>query len=148
MNMEHHYAASPAETVALGESFGRRLTGGEVLLLDGDLGAGKTAFVSGVAKALGVVSRVTSPTFTIVNRYTTGRVPLTHFDLYRIADPEELFELGWEEYLAEGGVVAVEWFRNAGEELPENHILITLRYEDVGRSITIQSVPPEGETAS
>ncbi|MBR4866418.1 MAG: tRNA (adenosine(37)-N6)-threonylcarbamoyltransferase complex ATPase subunit type 1 TsaE [Clostridia bacterium] len=145
--MEHHYAASPAETVALGEAFGRRLSGGEVLLLDGDLGAGKTAFVSGVAKALGIASRVTSPTFTIVNRYTTGRVPLTHFDLYRIADPEELFELGWEEYLSDGGVVAVEWFRNAGEELPENYILITLRYQDEGRSITIQSIPPEGETA-
>ena len=147
MDMEYHYAASPEETVALGESFGRRLTGGEVLLLDGDLGAGKTAFVSGIAKALEIPSRVTSPTFTIVNRYTSGRIPLTHFDLYRIADPEELFELGWEEYLSEGGVVAVEWFRNAGEELPRDCILITLRYEDVGRSITIQSVPPEGEHA-
>lgn len=145
MNIEHYYAATPEETIALGEAFGRRLSGGEVLLLDGDLGAGKTAFVSGIARALGIHTRVTSPTFTIVNRYVTGRLPLTHFDLYRIADPDELFELGWEEYLSEGGVVAVEWFQNAGDELPAAYIQISLRYEDTGRRITIQSIHPEGE---
>jgi tRNA threonylcarbamoyladenosine biosynthesis protein TsaE len=102
----------PAETEALGEALGKELTAGTVLAYTGDLGAGKTAFTRGLAKGLGVTDRVTSPTFTIVNEYEGGRLPLFHFDLYRLGDAEELFDIGWEDYLARGGVCAVEWSEN------------------------------------
>lgn len=128
----------PSETAAVGECLARSFTGGEVVLLYGDLGAGKTAFVGGMARALGISARVTSPTFTILNSYLSGRLPLYHFDLYRIQDPEELFELGWDDALASGGVVAVEWVERAGEEVPHDAITVTIRYRgDRERIITI-----------
>ena len=131
------HAAS--ETAAVGGELAGHFTGGEVLLLYGDLGAGKTAFVGGVAKALGVTSRVTSPTFTILNSYTTGRLPLYHFDLYRINDPEELYELGWDDALSSGGVTAIEWVERAGGEIPQNAITVTIRYKgETEREITIE----------
>ena len=130
---------APCETAAVGEKLAEGFTGGEVLLLYGDLGAGKTAFVGGVAKALGVTSRVTSPTFTILNSYTAGRLPLYHFDLYRINDPEELYELGWDDALSSGGVTAIEWVERAGEEIPREAITVTIRYKGENeREITIE----------
>ena len=108
---------SREETVALGGRLADALKTGRVVAFTGDLGAGKTAFVSGMARALGVEERVTSPTFTIVNEYEGGRLPLFHFDMYRLGDADELFHIGWEDYLARGGICAVEWSENVAEAL-------------------------------
>ncbi|MBR4099032.1 MAG: tRNA (adenosine(37)-N6)-threonylcarbamoyltransferase complex ATPase subunit type 1 TsaE [Clostridium sp.] len=116
-----------AETEALGERLGQALDPGAVLAYTGDLGAGKTAFTRGLARGLGVKDRVTSPTFTIVNEYEGGRLPLFHFDLYRLGGEDELFEIGWEDYLARGGVCAVEWSENAAGALDDPIIRIDIR---------------------
>ena len=104
---------SPGETEALGAALAKLLWPGAVVAFTGDLGAGKTAFVRGMAQGLGVAGRVTSPTFTIVNEYEGGRLPLFHFDLYRLASSDGRFEMGGEDYLRRGGVCAVEWSENA-----------------------------------
>lgn len=133
---------SPEETRALGGRLAEALQGGEVIAFAGDLGAGKTAFVSGMAAALGVEERVTSPTFTIVNEYEGGRLPLFHFDMYRLGSADELFHIGWEDYLARGGVCAVEWSENVEEAIDEDAIHVSiLRGEDENsRVITIEGV--------
>ena len=130
---------SEQETEALGRRLGERLTAPCVVAFTGDLGAGKTAFTRGLARGLGVTDRVTSPTFTIVNEYEGGRLPLFHFDLYRLHGMEELFEIGWTDYLARGGVCAVEWSENMEEELDERAILVDIRRgeQDGQRVITI-----------
>jgi len=104
---------SPAETEALGTEIAKSLSPGTVIAFTGDLGAGKTAFIRGLARGLGVTDRVTSPTFTIVNEYEGGRMPLFHFDLYRLGSEDELFDIGWEDYLRRRGVCAVEWSERA-----------------------------------
>ena len=109
---------SVEETEALGEKLGKGLESGTVVAFTGDLGAGKTAFTRGLARGLGVGDRITSPTFTIVNEYE-GRLPLFHFDMYRLASSEELFDIGWEDYLARGGVCAVEWSENVADALTD-----------------------------
>lgn len=133
---------SPEETRALGARLSNTLRGGEVIAFTGDLGAGKTAFVSGMAQALGVDERVTSPTFTIVNEYEGGRLPLFHFDMYRLGSADELFHIGWEDYLARGGVCAVEWSENVDEAIEDDAIRISItRGEDENsRVITIEGV--------
>ncbi len=133
---------SPEETRALGGRLADALQGGEVIAFTGDLGAGKTAFVSGMARALGVDERVTSPTFTIVNEYEGGRLPLFHFDMYRLGSADELFHIGWEDYLARGGVCAVEWSENVDEAIEEDAIRVSItRGEDENsRVITIEGV--------
>ena len=133
---------SPGETEALGAALAKLLWPGAVVAFTGDLGAGKTAFVRGMAQGLGVAGRVTSPTFTIVNEYEGGRLPLFHFDLYRLASSDELFEIGWEDYLRRGGVCAVEWSENAAGALERDTVLVDLRRgaEDGQRVITIQGV--------
>ena len=93
----------------------------------GDLGAGKTAFTRGLAKGLDIPDRVTSPTFTIVNEYEGGRLPLFHFDMYRLSSADELFDIGWEDYLARGGVCAVEWSENVKEALDRHTIWVEIR---------------------
>lgn len=118
---------SPEETRALGGRLANALRGGEVIAFTGDLGAGKTAFVSGMAAALGVEERVTSPTFTIVNEYEGGRLPLFHFDMYRLGSADELFHIGWEDYLARNGVCAVEWSENVEEAIEGDAIRISIR---------------------
>ena len=100
---------SPAETAAVGERLAREAAAGEVWALVGDLGAGKTHFVQGIAAGLGVPAGATSPTFTLVHEHTGGRLPLFHFDLYRLRSAEEALDLGWEEYLDAGGLAVVEW---------------------------------------
>ena len=99
---------------------------------------GKTAFTRGLAKGLGYTGRVTSPTFTIVNEYL-GATPLFHFDMYRLADEDALFDIGWEDYLARGGVCAVEWSENVASALPEDTIYVDIQRgaEDCDRIITI-----------
>ena len=131
---------SPAETEALGEALAQALTPGSVIAFTGDLGAGKTAFTRGLARGLGVTERVTSPTFTIVNEYE-GRLPLFHFDMYRLGSSDELFDIGWEDYLARGGVCAVEWSENVEEAL-EDCIRVDIRRgsHDNQRIVTIKGV--------
>ena len=119
---------SAAETEALGEALAARLKGGDVVAYRGGLGMGKTAFTRGLARGLGYAGRVTSPTFTIVNEYM-GRLPLFHFDMYRLGDSEELFDIGWEDYLDRGGVCAVEWSENVSDALPQDTIYVEIRRE-------------------
>ena len=121
---------SPAETEAAGAALAEGLEPGAVIAFTGDLGAGKTAFTRGLARGLGVEERITSPTFTIVNEYDGGRLPLFHFDMYRLASAEELFDIGWEDYLARGGVCAVEWSENIQEALEEGTIRVDIRRGD------------------
>ena len=115
------------ETEALGASLAARLRPGDVVAYLGDLGAGKTAFTRGLARGLGYTGRVTSPTFTIVNEYEGGRLPLFHFDMYRLGSSDELFDIGWEDYLARGGVCAVEWSENVADALEEDAISVEIR---------------------
>ena len=139
--MEYH-THSEGETEALGEALAKRLQPGTVIAFTGDLGAGKTAFTRGLARGLGVTERVTSPTFTIVNEYEGGRRPLFHFDMYRLASSEELFDVGWEDYLHRGGICAVEWSENIADAL-EGAVSIDIRRgpEDSDRTITIEGGP-------
>ena len=117
---------SPEETELLGQRLGETLSGGEIIAYQGGLGAGKTAFTRGLARGLGISMRVTSPTYTIVNEYTGGRLPLFHFDMYSLGSAEELFDIGWEDYLARDGVCAVEWSENVQEAMQG---AITVRME-------------------
>ncbi len=123
----------------MGAALAERLEPGAVVAFTGDLGAGKTAFVRGLARGLGIAERVTSPTFTIVNEYEGGRLPLFHFDMYRLASSDELFDIGWEDYLARGGVCAVEWSENIEDALEESCIRVDIRRgaADNQRRITI-----------
>ena len=133
---------SPAETEALGQRLAERLQPGDVIAYTGDLGAGKTAFTRGLARGLGCRGRVTSPTFTIVNEYE-GDIPLFHFDLYRLGSSDELFDIGWEDYLARGGVCAVEWSERAEDAFDGSTVRIDFRrgaQHDGWRVITITGV--------
>ena len=131
------------ETRALGQRLAERLKPGQIVAFTGDLGAGKTAFVSGMAQGLGISDRVTSPTFTIVNEYEGGRLPLFHFDLYRLNSAEELFDIGWEDYLQRGGVCAVEWSENAAQALEGEPVIRVDIQRGAGedqRVVTIEGV--------
>lgn len=114
--MKYH-THSEAETERVGEDLAHALLPGTVIAFTGDLGAGKTAFTRGLARGLGIRDRVTSPTFTIVNEYGGGRLPLFHFDMYRLGSSDELFDIGWEDYLRRGGVCAVEWSERVADAL-------------------------------
>ncbi len=128
---------NPAETEEIGFRLGNILKPNTVIAYAGDLGAGKTAFTRGLARGLGATERVTSPTYSIVNEYLSGRLPLFHFDMYRLGSSDELWDIGWEDYLQRGGVCAVEWSENVADAL-ENplHIRIEKLGEDT-RKITI-----------
>ena len=131
---------SADETQALGQRLAKRLLPGDVIAYFGDLGAGKTALTRGIAQGLGVTDLVTSPTYTIVNEYLTGRIPLFHFDMYRLCSSDELFDIGWEDYLARGGVCAVEWSENVEDAL-RDAIHITIEKDPLEpdtRRITIE----------
>ena len=117
---------SPEETRALGLSLGRQACPGQVYCLDGDLGTGKTVFTQGFAEGLGIQEPVNSPTFTIVQQYDSGRMPLYHFDVYRIADVSEMDEIGYEEYFFSDGVCLIEWGTLIEELLPDSTITITI----------------------
>ena len=126
-----------AETEAAGERFGAQLPDGAVVALYGGLGAGKTAFVRGMARGMGVAARVSSPTFTIVNEYSGAR-ELFHFDMYRLGSAEELFDIGWEDYLRRGGVCAVEWSENVSDAFEGDEIPVRIeKTGDTERVITI-----------
>ena len=131
---------SPAETEALGQRLAETHQPGDVIAYTGDLGAGKTAFTRGLARGLGITERITSPTFTIVNEYLGGRLPLFHFDMYRLGSSEELYEIGWEDYLARGGVCAVEWSEIVADALEEPCIRVDIRQGETEnqRKITVE----------
>ena len=129
---------SPSETEALGTALGKILQPGAVIAYRGDLGAGKTAFTRGLARGLGCAELVTSPTYTIVNEYLGGRMPLFHFDMYRLRSADDLWDIGWEDYLDRGGICAVEWSENVEDAL-EGALSITI--EKLGgesRRITLE----------
>ena len=129
---------SPQETEAVGEALGKILKPGTVIAYKGDLGAGKTALTRGLARGLGCKELVTSPTYTIVNEYIGGRLPLFHFDMYRLGSSEDLFDIGWEDYLERDGVCAVEWSENVEDAL-ENPLVITIeKLSDEERNIILE----------
>ena len=123
------YSNTTAQTEAIGQALAQHLRPGDVVAFFGDLGAGKTAFTRGLARGLGITDPVTSPTYTIVNEYPSGRIPLFHFDMYRLSGAEALFDLGWEDYLDRGGVCAVEWSERAEGLLPEDVIRVRIHTE-------------------
>ncbi len=128
---------SAAETKALGEALAGQLLPGDVLLLRGDLGAGKSELTRGIARGLGIQGHVPSPSFTILQVYEDGRLPLYHFDWYRIADAQELYELSVDEYLYGGGVSVIEWPDMGLEVLPETYLSITLSATgETGRALS------------
>ena len=131
------------ETEALGQRLAAALSPGAVVAYRGGLGMGKTAFTRGLARGLGYSGRVTSPTFTIVNEYEGGRLPLFHFDMYRLEDDDALFDIGWEDYLDRGGVCAVEWSEQVAVAMPADTVYVTIARRpenDCWRTITIKGV--------
>lgn len=136
------YTASAQETEQLGQRLGQQLKPGAVIAYSGDLGAGKTAFTRGLARGLGIEDPITSPTYTIVNEYP-GKIPLFHFDMYRLSSSEDLFDIGWEDYLTRGGVIAVEWSERVEDALDEVEGIIRIHIRrdpdhDDGREISIE----------
>ena len=129
---------SPAETEAVGAALAKALKPGSVIACRGDLGAGKTAFTRGLARGLGVKESVTSPTYTIVNEYLSGTMPLFHFDMYRLGSEDELFDIGWEDYLERGGVCAVEWSENVWGAMEDALIVTISRLSEDTRRIEIE----------
>ena len=135
--MQTYITHSEAETEALGESFASKIADGTVIAMYGDLGAGKTAFVRGLARGMGLSCRVSSPTFTIVNEYE-GERELIHFDMYRLESSDELFDIGWEDYLARGAVCAVEWSEKVEDAFFGDEIVVRIdKLGDNERRITI-----------
>ena len=131
------FTSREEETEACGEALAASLHPGDVVALYGDLGAGKTAFVRGLARGLGITESVSSPTFTIVNEYP-GKIPLFHFDMYRLRDEQELFDIGWEDYLDRGGICALEWSERVERAIGPEAIRVTLRrLDDTRREITV-----------
>lgn len=132
-----YISESEKDTEEIGRSFAQNLKGGEVIAMYGDLGAGKTAFVRGLAKGLGIDAKVSSPTFTIVNEYP-GEIDLIHFDMYRLSSADELFDIGWEDYLARGAVCAVEWSENVTDAFFGDEIKVIIeKTGDNSRKIEI-----------
>ena len=129
---------SELETEQLGERLAKAVSGGAVIAMYGDLGAGKTAFVRGMARGMGLTCRVSSPTFTIVNEYL-GERELIHFDMYRLSGAEELFDIGWEDYISRGAVCVVEWSENVQDAFFGDEIKVTIdKLSDTGRRISIE----------
>ena len=119
---------SEKDTENFGIELGREAVPGRVIALLGDLGTGKTTLTKSIAKGLGITDMITSPTFNIIRQYDTGRIPLYHFDVYRIADIDEMFELGYEEYFYGNGICVIEWADLIEDILPENAIIIRISY--------------------
>ena len=140
--MQRYITSSAAETEALAERLAGQLRGGEVIAFVGGMGMGKTCFTHGLAAGLGIdPGEVSSPTFALVNEYRGGRLPLFHFDMYRVESFDALYSTGFFDYLDQGGVVAVEWSENIAGALPEECIRITFeRLDETSRAITIDGV--------
>ena len=119
------------ETYKAGEKLGEIASPGQVITLSGDLGVGKTVFAKGFAKGLGIDEPITSPTFTILQEYNTGRIPLYHFDVYRVSDPEEMYEVGFDDYIYGNGVCLIEWAELIKDILPTDIIIINITKDDL-----------------
>ena len=136
--MAEFISHSQLETEEIGQKLAETLPGGSVVAMYGDLGAGKTAFVRGMAKGMGLSCRVSSPTFTIVNEYL-GERELIHFDMYRLSSADELFDIGWEDYLSRGAVCAVEWSENVQDAFFGDEVVVRIeKLNDTDRKITIE----------
>ena len=125
MIRESYESYSESDTAKIAEDIAKHIIPGDIIFLDGDLGAGKTVFTAALVKALGVSEYISSPTFTIVNEYS-GKMPVYHFDAYRIADPDEMFEIGFEEYISGEGLCIIEWSSNIEDILPEQRYEIKI----------------------
>jgi len=135
------HSASVAQTQKIGAALSKQLEPNDVLILLGDMGAGKSEFTRGLARGLGVTGYVTSPTFTIMQLHDSGRLPLYHFDWYRLESVEELYELSMDEYLQNGGVAVIEWPSRAPEAIPESYLKVSLEPAgDDERRITLTPV--------
>ena len=144
--LAEYYSSCEKDTEEIGAAFAEGLVGGSVVAMYGDLGAGKTAFVRGMARGLGLDAHVNSPTFTIVNEYP-GERELIHFDMYRLSSSDELFDIGWEDYLSRGAICAVEWSENVEDAFFGDEYNVTIeKTGDSSRKITISGGPsaPEG----
>ena len=130
---------SDRETFDIGKKIAEGVCSGAVVCLDGDLGVGKTVFAKGFAAGLGISEVISSPTFTIVNVYEEGRLPFFHFDVYRIADPEELFEIGFDDYIYGDGVSLIEWAELIEEELPEGCARVRIS-KDISRGVDYRRI--------
>ena len=137
--MKVYTSNSAAETEQIACDLAATLKSGDFIAFFGDLGAGKTAFTRGLACGLEIPERVTSPTFTIVNEYEGGRLPLFHFDMYRLGSAEELYDIGWEDYLSRGAVCAVEWSENVQDAFFGDEVVVRIeKLNDTDRKITIE----------
>lgn len=144
--MSTYITNSPEETEELGFKLAKILKGGEVVAFRGGLGMGKTCFTRGLARGLGFKGDVTSPTFALINEYIGGRLPLYHFDMYRISGWEDLYSTGFFDYIEQGGVIAAEWSENIENALPESTVTVTfVRLGDNKREITVNGACPEEE---
>lgn len=133
---------SEEQTYNIGYEIGKNTKPGDVFCLHGDLGVGKTVFTKGFAKGLGIDEVISSPTFTIVQEYSNGQMPFYHFDVYRIADPEEMYEIGFEEYIYGGGVCLIEWAELIKDILPENVMDITIE-KDLEKGLDYRKITLE-----
>ena len=133
-----YFTNSPEETERLAAAWAKLLRPGTVIAYRGDLGAGKTAFTRGLARGLGIVDPVTSPTYTIVNEYLDGRIPLFHFDMYRLHSADDLFDIGWDDYLERGGICAVEWSENVADVLEDPFVVTIEKVDETTRKITFE----------
>jgi len=133
-----YISSSPADTKKIAADLAQGLSGGEVIAFYGDLGMGKTCFVTGLAEGLDFTGEVSSPTFAIINEYLGGRLDLYHFDMYRVSGWDDLYSTGYFEYMESGGVLAVEWSENIEAALPDDVIKVSIkRIDDKSREITI-----------
>lgn len=143
MNSWIYESRSAEETALLGRKIGQAVKGGEIILLNGDLGVGKTVFSKGLGRGIGVKEPISSPTFTVLQIYESGRVPLYHFDVYRIADAEEMDEIGYEDYFYGNGVCLIEWAELIAEILPSEVIRVTIE-KDLERGLDYRRITVEG----
>lgn len=144
--MSVYITNSPEETEELGLKLAKSLKGGEVVAFRGGLGMGKTCFTRGLARGLGFKGDVTSPTFALINEYIGGRLPLYHFDMYRISRWEDLYSTGFFDYIEQGGVIAAEWSENIENALPESTVTVTfVRLDDNKREVTVNGACLEEE---
>ena len=130
---------SEKDTFEFGKQLGEKATAGQIICLDGDLGVGKTVFTQGFAKGLGIEDSVNSPTFTIIQIYDEGRLPLYHFDVYRIGEPEEMYEIGYEEYFFGEGVCLIEWSKLIEELIPDEAITVTIE-KDLSKGLDYRKI--------
>lgn len=143
MSRQVYESWSAKDTLQLGSRLGKLCKAGDVILLNGDLGVGKTVFSKGLGKGLGIMEPISSPTFTILQVYEEGRIPLYHFDVYRISDLEEMEEIGYEDYFYGGGVCLIEWAEQIREILPDRTVEITIA-KNLERGFDYREIVIEG----